>query len=73
MNIYRLIKQSNKSMRINNNISYIKHTLIVFLFLAYTGVFSLFVLHDYTPTMHDAYNINEDDIIVNYIIDINHF
>ena len=47
-----------------------KQTLLTFLVLAYTGVFSLFVLGDYIGKMYDAYGIPEDSSLVLYVISI---
>ena len=45
-----------------------KQSILTFLILAYTGVLSLFVFHDYIGEMYQAYQIPEDSLLVSYII-----
>lgn len=47
-----------------------KQTLLTFLVLAYTGVFSLFVLGDYIGEMYRTYGIPEDSVLVSYVINL---
>jgi len=48
-----------------------KTLLSALLVLAYTGVFSLLVLHDYTPEVGQFIGFEEDSTQVAYIINLN--